>query len=680
MAYLLSLDQGTSSSRAIIFDDRGRRVSICSQKFPQKFPQPGWVEHDPEDIWSSQQYTALEALKQINPAECVAIGITNQRETTVVWDASTGEPIVGVTVQLVGNASAFAMTDKSGAYSISVPSDGVLTFSFLGYKNEDISVDGRVNINVEMQTEAESLEDVIVVAYGTQKKEAKTGSVTAMKGELLAEAPISSVDKLLAGKMAGVEVTAATGQPGASSQIRIRGTSSINAGNEPLWVVDGIPVMNGDYGQFTNTNNAMSAINPNDIESITVLKDAAAASIYGSRAANGVILVTTKGGKAGKAKFTARVKLGASQLANDNNFGIMNGQQLLEYKRVCATNAGYDPDDPTSKYYYPLSLGTLDQTNWMDAFTKLGMLQEYEINASAGNDKGKFYTSVSYQKNDGIVHGVDFQRLQARANADYRLTKRLEIGTRINFAYIVQNDVPMQSLYYSNPMFAGMTILPWTPFYDAEGNYNTRIPENSNTNPLWDAENNRQSEKQYRTQATLFLQWKPVKGLTLKTNNSFEGTFGEGERYWAPEQGGTMATNQLTNTKYINLTTSNTASYNNIWGKHSFAAMLGQEALRATGQYYYIYLPEVPASMPYPGKAPAAEDETDYGYEARTLLSFFGNVDYSYDSRYYLQASIREDGSSLFGSNSKWGLFWSVGASWNIPETRMPRSRSPSNA
>jgi len=604
----------------------------------------------------------------------VSVFAQNIKVTGTVTDASTGEAVVGASVFLLNSSSTYAVTDFEGRYEITVPSDGTIQCSFLGYRTLEVKVEGRTNIDISLAPETELLEDVIVVAYGVQKREAKTGSVTSMSGELLSEAPVSSVDKMLAGKMAGVEVTAASGQPGASSQIRIRGTSSINAGNEPLWVVDGIPVMNGDYGYFTNTNNAMSAVNPNDIESITVLKDAAAASIYGSRAANGVILVTTKGGKSGKAKFTARAKLGASQLANDNNFGVMNGHQLLEYQRTAAINAGYDPDDPTGKYYRPYSLLTQDQTNWMKEFTRMGMLQEYEINASAGNDKGKFYTSASFQKNDGIVYGVDYQRIQARANADYKLTKTLEIGTRINFAYINQNDVAMQSLYYVNPMFAGLTILPWTPFYDEYGNYNTRISENSNTNPLYSATHDRQNEKQYRTQATLYLQWKPVKGLTFKTNNMFEGLFGEGERYWAPDPGYTDGTNQLSTTKYINLTTSNTITYSNNWSDHSFSAMVGQEALRSVGSQYYMYLPTVPDNMPYPGMCPADQDETGYGYAAETLLSFFGNIDYNYASRYFLQASVRYDGSSLFGSNTKWGLFWSVGGSWNIHNERWMNS------
>ena len=568
------------------------------------------------------------------------------------------------------------MTDDLGYYSLNVPSNGVLVVSFLGYKTVEIPVNGRSRIDVALELEAEMLEDVVVIAYGTARKEANTGSVATVTGDVIAESPVTSVDKMLSGKMAGVQVTASSGQPGASSEIRIRGISSINAGNDPLWVVDGIPVMTGNQSYFTNTGNAIASINPNDIESITVLKDAAAASIYGSRAANGVILVTTKSGQAGKTRFTARVKFGGSMLANDNGFGVLNGEQLLNLKRVSAINAGYNPDDPTSTYYYPNSILNREMTNWLREFTKVGLLQEYEINAQAGSDKGRFYASLSYQDNEGIAYGIDFQKFQARVNSDYQLTKTLSIGTRVNLAYTDQDDTPMQSLYYSNPLWGGLLILPWTPFYDQDGNYNVNISENSNTNPLYTATNDDQWERQYRVQGTMYLQWEPIRGLVIKTNNSVEGTFGEGRRYWAPDPGASIGTLQTSNTYYLQLTTSNTISYNNTWGDHGFSILGGQEAMMLDYKYYYAYAPSVDANIPYLNTSVASSDEVGYGASKETLLSFFGRAEYDYASRYYVNASIRGDGSSLFGANNRWGLFWSASASWNIHNERWMQGTS----
>ena len=248
------------------------------------------------------------------------------------------------------------------------------------------------SLRVIMKSDTQLVDEVVIVGYGTTKREAKTGSITSVTSDQIAEIPASSIDKMLSGKMAGVQITQSSGQPGSSTSIRIRGTSSINAGNNPLYVVDGVAVMSGDDSDLTNTSNVIAMLNPNDIENITVLKDAAAASVYGSRAANGVILVTTKSGKEGKSRFTRRAKYGVSSLANDNDYGVMSGQELLSYQRQAIINAGRNPDDPTggANYYRPYELLSRPQTNWMDQFTRLGQMQEYEINASGGSGKTKY--------------------------------------------------------------------------------------------------------------------------------------------------------------------------------------------------------------------------------------------------------------------------------------------------
>ena len=298
------------------------------------------------------------------------------------------------------------------------------------------------------------LDEVVVVGYGTTRREAKTGSITSVSSDELSELAASSFDKMLAGKMAGVQITANSGQPGADSQIRIRGISSINAGNEPLYVIDGVAVMTGNQSTFTNTSNALAMINPNDIESITVLKDAAAASVYGSRAANGVILVTTKSGKEGKSRFTARAKYGVSSLANDNDYRAMTGEELWTFRRDAIRNAGYDPDDASGNYYYPQSMLQQPMTDWMDHFT--GHMQEYEISATGGSNKTSYFSSASYHKNEGIFYGIKFEKMQARVNVDHELNKYLKTGVRVNTGYMYSEDVSMQSLYYSNPVFAGI--------------------------------------------------------------------------------------------------------------------------------------------------------------------------------------------------------------------------------
>lgn len=590
-----------------------------------------------------------------------------------VTDATTGEPVAFASIQVKGTMTG-ASTGLDGTYSLNAPANAVLVVSFIGYKTQEIAVNGRTVVDCVLAPDAEFLDDVIVVGYGTTRREAKTGAVSTVKADEIAVVPASSVDKMLAGKMAGVTISSETGQPGSNSQIRIRGTSSINAGNEPLWVVDGIPVMSGDQSYFTNTNNAIAAINPNDIESLTVLKDAAAASIYGSRAANGVILVTTKSGKAGKASFSARAKYGISKLSNDNHFRMMTGPELYDFYKVAYANAGRNIDD-----YYDPSTPNKPMTNWIEEVTRIGKLQEYEVNAQAGTDRGRFYSSLSYQDNQGVSYATSYKRLTGRVNSDYKLTRTLDIGTRVNIAYTENHDTEMQSLYYSNPFFGGLIIRPWTPLFDPEtGEYNQKIPENSNTNPLWNAlcHGEDQWEKQFRTQASMYLQWEPIQGLVFKTNNMFEGTFGKGIRYWGPDPGDTTGVLQGSRSEYIQLTTSNTATYSRMFGDHSLRVMLGQEAMRRTYESLYGYAPTVDANIPYFSTSIDNESSVSDSFNARTLLSFFGNVDYNYANKYFLAASIREDGSSLFGSQNKWGTFWSVSGSWNITNEEFMKSTS----
>ena len=516
----------------------------------------------------------------------VTAGLAYAQSLTVtgtVSDAATGEAIPFASIRVNGTMIG-AATGVDGTYTINVPSsNSVLVFSFVGYKTAEVPVNGQLVVNCALAPDATALDDVVVVAYGSAKREAVTGSVTSVKGESLASTPVTSVDKALSGKLAGVQVTAVSGQPGAQSQIRIRGNSSINASNAPLWVVDGIPVIIDGTGEMTNegASGGITSINPNDIESITVLKDAAAAAVYGSRAANGVILVTTKSGKEGKAQFDARVKYGVSWLQSDSGFRMMTGSELLGYQRDAIINAGLDPDNPAGSYYRPMSLLSGDTSSWLEHLTRPGQLQEYEISARGGNAKGKYYSSISYHKNDGVFYGIDYSRFQARVNADYKLLKNLETGIRVNAAYTDQNDIPMQSLYYSNPVFAGMTMLPWIPKYDENGNHNVDIPTNSYQNPRATAEYDDQWSKSYKFNGTMFLKWEPVKNLVIETRNSAEMAFTQDRRYWNPLARGTAseATLQTTKSQYTNYTTSNTINYANVFGGyHSMRVLLGQEA------------------------------------------------------------------------------------------------------
>lgn len=588
----------------------------------------------------------------------------------VVTDAESGESLVGAAVIVKGTMSG-TTTGADGSYSIKVakPAEAVLVISFYGYKTVEVPVNGNAVVNAALKTDATVLEETVIVAYGTQKKEAVTGSVTSVKGETLASAPVTSVDRVLAGKLAGVAISAASGQPGALTQIRIRGNGSINAGNAPLWVVDGIPVVTGNLGVSTSANNsALTNLNPNDIESITVLKDAAAAAAYGSRAANGVILVTTKSGKEGKAVFTARVKAGVNWLQPDTDFRMMTAKELLGYHRDAVINAGQDPDNPKAGYYRPLSILNGKTYNPLREFTRVGSTKELEVSARGGNSRAKYFTSFSTQNDEGVFYGVEFQRIQGRINASYKLLDNLESGVRFNLAYTKQSNVPMNSLYYASPLWAGETLLPWQQLKDENGKFVSVEGINSGENPRVVAATDDNWEKVYHLNGTVNLKWTPIKNLEVETKNSIESFFQETNHYYSPVGHVNSTANQLDNVdqQIHQLTTSNTITYSNLFGGyHSLRALVGQEAMTYKSHYRETYSPEVDPNMPYHTTADQTTTEIAYGESAETMLSFFGIVDYNFDNRYFAQVTFREDGSSLFGADNKWGAFWSVSGSWN---------------
>ena len=599
----------------------------------------------------------------------VTLAAQNVQVSGVVRESS-GDVVTGAAVQLKGSTTTYAMTDVLGNYRISVPSNGTLVISCLGYETVEIPVNGRNVIDVTLATDSEMLEETIVIAYGTVRREANTGSVSSVRGTELATTPASSVDKMLSGKMAGVQLSSYSGQPGSTSNIRIRGTSSINAGNEPLWVVDGIPIIADDNRAFSNYGvgggSNTTFINPNDIESITVLKDAAAASVYGSRAANGVILVTTKSGKSGAAKFTARAKYGIQQLANDNNFRPLTGEELIGLWRDAVKNAGQNPDDPNSDYYISPDLLKNGTHSWYDDLTKLGSLQEYEINASGGNDRGNYYSSLSYHKNDGVYYGVNYQRFSARLNAEYKLRNNLTSGAKVSLAYSDSNSGPMGSSYYVNPAHAMFSLYPWTPVYNEDGSY-SQPAENNGHNPLAASLLNENNDTEYRINGNMYLEWKPIRQLTLKTTNSVEASFMDSRTYDNPEADPNGQSSLTTyRIKEIRYTTSNTATYNDKFGDHSLRLLAGQEAMLNTYDYVGVGSPDVDPAIPYITTSTTEKDSGYYNYTQYSLLSFFGVADYNYANKYFLSASVRADGSSLFGSANRWGLFWSVSGSWNI--------------
>lgn len=604
----------------------------------------------------------------------ISLAVAQTSISGTVLTAEDDEPVIGASI-LVKGTNASTITDNDGKFSIKIPEGAgrTLVITYIGMERQEVFA--RNGMVVKLTSSDQALDDVVVVGYQTIRKEAKTGSIATVKGDDLASIPETSVDKMLSGKMAGVSVSSTNGQPGSAATIRVRGTSSIGAGSDPLYVVDGIPVESGNTGAISNSMNAIAMINASDIASVTVLKDAAAASIYGSRAANGVILITTKSGEAGKSKITARARYGVTTLANDNDFGMANLQEYIQYQRDARINAGYDVDNPASEYYFPLSLAAKGGTNWMKELTRNGSLQEYELIASGGTGKTTYYTSLSYNKTEGIVPTVGFEKMQVRANLDTELNKWLKVGTRINAGYMKVSDVQNSllgdnGLAPSNPFYSGMALAPTMPAYNADGSYNFDLPFVFNVNPIAAIKGSDKYDKQYKFNGTAYLEWKPIKQLTFRTNNSVEYAY-TNSRQFSPAFMNTASYGATLNTvdvQYRLLTTSNTVTYDDLFNDvHSLNIMLGQEANTYEYSHNQAISYHVNEQRPYHSVGVSVEDQTAYdGLTQTAMVSFFGVAEYSYDGRYYIKGSLRTDGSSKFGPDRRWGTFWAASASWNI--------------
>ena len=604
----------------------------------------------------------------------ISLAVAQTSISGTVLTAEDDEPVIGASI-LVKGTNASTITDNDGKFSIKIPEGAgrTLVITYIGMERQEVFA--RNGMVVKLTSSDQALDDVVVVGYQTIRKEAKTGSIATVKGDDLASIPETSVDKMLSGKMAGVSVSSTNGQPGSAATIRVRGTSSIGAGSDPLYVVDGIPVESGNTGALSNSMNAIAMINASDIASVTVLKDAAAASIYGSRAANGVILITTKSGEAGKSKVTARARYGVTTLANDNDFGMANLQEYIQYQRDARINAGYDVDNPASEYYFPLSLAAKGGTNWMKELTRNGSLQEYELIASGGTGKTTYYTSLSYNKTEGIVPTVGFEKMQVRANLDTELNKWLKVGTRINAGYMKVSDVQNSllgdsGLAPSNPFYSGMALAPTMPAYNEDGSYNFDLPFVFNINPLAAIKGSDKYDKQYKFNGTAYLEWKPIKQLTFRTNNSVEYAY-TNSRQFSPAFINKTSFGASLNTadvQYRLLTTSNTVTYDDLFNDvHSLNIMLGQEANTYEYSHNQAISYHVNEQRPYHSVGVSVEDQTAYdGLTQTAMVSFFGVAEYSYDGRYYIKGSLRTDGSSKFGPDRRWGTFWAASASWNI--------------
>lgn len=608
--------------------------------------------------------------------------------TGTITSAEDGMPIPGASVMIKGTTTGVA-ADFNGKYAITVPETATtLVFSSIGMAAQDIVIAGRTVIDVVLVPDAKELEEIVVIGYGVTKRETFTGSASSVESEKISSMSVTSVEKALQGAAPGVMSKSNSGQPGSSSEVVIRGIGSINAGTDPLYILDGIPILTGNFSQqanFSDQNssvfNALANLNPNDIESITILKDASATSIYGSRASNGVVLITTKSGKVGKTVFDFSFQNGFSNRANED-FKMLNTEQYLElqieaYRNQGRTDAQIDgllatwpAKDATRDYTDP---SRYYSTNWMDyAYRDNAPTRRYDLSATGGNEQTKFFISAGYFDQDGIVIGSYMERLSLRTNITQKVSDKVTIGANTQFSFTKQGTPLTLSAYYSSPVAGSLFTPPFNPAR-VDGEWFDGIIGNNGVNFAAVYDYNDVESKTYRGLGNVFAEYKPIEGLTIRTNWGADYISLVENNYDDPRSRGNTAFGvgraTASSNDAVSWTNTNTINYNtSLAENHNFDFLVGHEVqgydyndLYASSEGFASYLLRQVSS----GASPAYT----YGdYTGYRLLSFFGRANYDFSGKYYLSLSVRRDGSSRFGADNRYANFYSIGSSWRISE------------
>ncbi len=630
----------------------------------------------------------------------------------VVTDAATGEPLSGAAILVKGTPKG-TVADIDGRYTISVSADGTLGFTTIGYKDVEIEVKGRTVINVALESNSELLDEVTVVAFGKKRKQDLVGSVSSVNKGILENTQSVSVSDALEGAVAGLQVLSSTGQPGEDASIIIRGISSLSASNSALIVVDGSPY-----------NGYLSDINPADIESITVSKDAVSNSLYGARASGGVVMVTTKTGKKDNINIRFNANLGSVQRAYKDYAMVTDNKEFYELtwyglrNTAMAGNMGLDAESaalyasrnllsevgnynafiiPEGQYLVGTDgkLNPSAKVRYYDTFANAlfqnSIRQNYDISASGATDRTDYYISAGYLNNKSYVIGSDYERFTARVNLNTQILKWLKVGMNIGFGRSTQNGVQESTSAASNPFEVARD---WAPIYPVHAYAANGQPVlDLNGNPVYDAGTGQTEGTVSRPTATNqnvicsmnedirktvmntltgkgYLEAKFAKHFTFNANISYEYEGLKGTTYYTPTIGDGQSFNgRGTHSTSINNTinTVQLLSYDNIFGdNHNFSAKIGHE--------YYLYKAEVLGAQKTqffdpsnPELVNGGEMQYSESYTVgHNIEGFFGMVDYNYASKYYLSAAYRRDGTSRFIGKNRWGNFWSVGIGWRL--------------
>lgn len=634
---------------------------------------------------SGLTYTVHDGVIAIKPVSKVEEMAAPQQKTklngTVVDE--TGEAIIGANVIVKGTTNG-CTTDLDGHFTLDVDHlPATLMVSYIGYTRQEIKVTSAKTIKVEMAPDNNLMDEVVITGYGTFKKSAYAGSAASVKGETLKDVPAISFKDLLQGNAPGVQFTSSSGQPGASSSLRIRGMGSFNASNSPLYVIDGVPMRSGTINTMSSDAglDIMSTINSSDIESVTVIKDAAAASLYGSRAANGVVLITTKKGKAGKPSISLKADWGSSDFAMDYR-PIMGGEERRQYI-YDGLVAGQIKKGKSEADAMAYADGEIDDyapvpwcgyTDWNDVLFKKGNHQSYEASLSGGTDRFKYYSSLSYLKQDGIAINSGLERISGRLNVDFQATSKLKLGANVLFAAVNQ-DVYSEGTSYSSPFYTSRNaVVPSDPIYNEDGSWNRDLIRIGDRNPLLSATYDYQREYVTRTFNTIYGEYEFIKDLKFKSTFSYDYVITKGKDWSDPRTSNGDDINGGMSKKYYEynkMVWANQVSYKtSIARDHHIDALVGYEI----DDQYRDYLSGYATNFATHDKnqiSNGMKTESVGGNDTRTrMVSYLTRLNYDYKNKYYLGGSFRTDGSSRFQRDNRWGSFWSISGAWRIIEEK----------
>jgi TonB-linked SusC/RagA family outer membrane protein len=606
-------------------------------------------------------------------ATTMSMAVQQTKKITGTVSDSQG-PIIGATVKVKGSNSG-AVTDIDGNFVINAPANATIEVSYIGYITRTIKLGNENNLKVTLSEDNHSLQEVVVVGYGTMKKSDLAGASSSLDEKTLKSAPMTNIDQSFQGRIAGVNAVQTSGAPGAAISVNIRGNATINAGADPLYVVDGVifqaqsnsgsslglgdALGNGSHSSIS----PLSLLNPSDIVSIEVLKDASATAIYGAQGANGVVLITTKKGKAGEAKFTYSGSVTASR--QNKRLDILNLREFAEFYNDMAAQGEISKPDKT--YSDPSLLGK--GTNWQDAVFQTAWQQQHQISAEGGTDKVNYYVSGSYTDQDGTIIGSNFNRYSFRVNLSAQLKKWFKLGFNATYSKTSESlklaDSDEGLINYS------LTTPPDIQIYNIDGGYSSVSKEGfTNPNPIALAMMDDILLDRQSLNGSMFADITPIKNLTWHIQLGYDIGASKGETYNPMVNLGTWVRSQNQGRIQKNSNTywslSNYLTYNMQFGKHGISAMLGQECWESKYDYTSIFNTNLPSDIVHNPALGSGTPQIGEGWGSSSMASFFTRETYNYDDRYLGTYTYRYDGSSNFGPNKRWAGFHSVALAWRF--------------